>query len=194
MSRKLPPLTQKYFELRRSPIQGTGAFALRRIRKGTRIVEYTGERISHEEASLRYDDEAMKRHHTFLFTVDEKTCIDGKKKGNEAAFINHSCEPNCGAVIEDDRIFIEAIATIQPGEELFYDYSYELDSEPDEADFERYRCLCGTPSCRGSILKMDLPEKKPAKKAPKKKSAEKKSAKEPARSERQRPSRRKKSA
>lgn len=167
--RKLPPLTQNYFELRRSPIQGIGAFAVRRIRKGTRIVEYIGERISHEEASRRYDDLAMKRHHTFLFTVDEEICIDGKRMGNEAAFINHSCEPNCEAVIDDGRIFIEAIATIQPGQELFYDYSYELDGEPDEDDFKRYACRCGTPSCRGSILKMELKKKKPvAKKAAKK--------------------------
>ena len=173
MSRKLPPVTQKYFELRQSPIQGTGAFAVRKIRKGTRIVEYTGERISHEEASRRYNDEAMKRHHTFLFTLDEKICIDGKRKGNEAAFINHSCEPNCEAVIDDDRIFIEALQTIQPGEELFYDYSYELDQEPDEEDFARYRCRCGTKSCRGSILKMKLKKKrKPVRKAAGKKAGE----------------------
>ncbi len=173
MPRKLPPVTQKYFELRQSPIQGTGAFALRKIRKGTRLVEYTGERISHDEAGRRYNDEAMRRHHTFLFTLDEKTCIDGKRKGNEAAYINHSCEPNCEAVIDDDRIFIEALRTIQPGEELFYDYSYELDQEPDEEDFARYRCLCGTKSCRGSILKMKLKKKKkPARKTARRPSGE----------------------
>src|SRR5581483_6476667 len=68
--------SRKWFEVRSSDIQGFGAFAVRPIPKGTRIIEYTGERISHEEADARYDDAAMERHHTFLFTVDEKTLID----------------------------------------------------------------------------------------------------------------------
>src|SRR4030095_10807569 len=66
----------KYFTLRRSSIQGRGAFATRLIKRGTRIIEYTGERISHEEADRRYDDNGMGRHHTFLFTIDKKTVID----------------------------------------------------------------------------------------------------------------------
>src|SRR4051795_12917263 len=65
-----------YFELRTSKIQGTGAFATRTIKKGTRIIEYLGQRISWRTADKRYDDEKMNRHHTFLFTVDDKTCID----------------------------------------------------------------------------------------------------------------------
>ena len=149
-----------YFELRRSSIQGRGAFATRRIRKGTRIIEYTGEIITDEEADRRYDDEKMDRHHTFLFAVDVNHVIDGARKGNNASFINHSCEPNCEAVIEDNRVFIEALRTIQPGEELLYDYQYERDGEPDESWDRLYACHCGTPSCRGTILK---PEKKPRK-------------------------------
>src|SRR6185295_11961949 len=78
-----------YFELRTSEIQGTGAFAIRTIRKGTRIIEYLGQRISWRTADKRYDDENMSRHHTFLFTVDDKTCIDAAVNGNEARFINH---------------------------------------------------------------------------------------------------------
>jgi len=87
-----------YFELRTSPIQGTGAFATRTIRKGTRIIEYLGQRISWRTADKRYDDEKMNRHHTFLFTVDDRTCIDAAVNGNEARFINHSCDPNCEAI------------------------------------------------------------------------------------------------
>src|SRR5690242_380497 len=83
-----------YFELRTSEIQGTGAFAIRTIRKGTRIIEYLGQRISWRTADKRYDDEKMSRHHTFLFTVDDKTVIDAAVNGNEARFINHSCDPN----------------------------------------------------------------------------------------------------
>lgn len=146
--------SNRYFELRRSPIQGRGAFATRKIRKGTRIVEYTGERISNDEADRRYDDEAMHRHHTFLFTLDDDVCVDGGSGGNEARFINHSCSPNCEAVIEDERIYIEAIRTIQPGEELVYDYQYERDTDMEET---QYPCRCGSDGCRGTILK---PEKK----------------------------------
>src|SRR6478752_10133747 len=114
-----------YFELRTSEIQGTGAFAIRTIRKGTRITEYLGQRVSWRTADKRYDDENMSRHHTFLFTVDDKTVIDAAVNGNDARFINHSCDPNCEAINDRKRIFIEAIKTIPAGTELVYDYQYE---------------------------------------------------------------------
>jgi SET domain-containing protein len=147
------------FELRRSPIQGTGAFATRLIRKGQRIIEYAGERLSNEEADRRYDESRMRRHHTFLFTIDRKTVVDGASEGNEAAYINHSCAPNCEAVIEDGRIWIYATRTIRAGDELGYDYRYQRTGDAEEdAEMERfYRCRCGAPTCRGSIL---LPPKK----------------------------------
>ena len=151
-------MSQSYFEIRRSKIQGRGAFALRRIRKGTRIIEYSGERISNDEADRRYDDEQMSRHHTFLFTVDGDVVVDAGVGGNEARYINHSCDPNCEAVIEDGRIYIEAIRTIQPGEELAYDYQYERDSTHTKEDEALYVCRCGAGTCRGTIL---MPPKKP---------------------------------
>ncbi|HXY30251.1 MAG TPA: SET domain-containing protein-lysine N-methyltransferase [Gemmatimonadaceae bacterium] len=140
------------FELHPSPIQGMGAFARRRIRSGTRIIEYVGERVSHDEADRRYDDENMARHHTFLFTVDDRTVIDAAVGGNASRFINHSCAPNCEAVIKKGRIFIEATRTIYPGEELVYDYQYERDGSASEDDEQRYACRCGAPECRGTIL------------------------------------------
>jgi uncharacterized protein len=153
----VPTADNPYFELRRSSIQGRGAFASKRIRKGTRIIEYTGEIITDDEADRRYDDEKMDRHHTFLFAVDVNHVIDGARKGNSSRFINHSCDPNCEAVIEENRVYIDALRTIQPGEELLYDYQYERDGVPD-ASWERlYACHCGAPNCRGTILK---PEKK----------------------------------
>jgi SET domain-containing protein len=115
-------------------------------------VEYVGERISPDEADRRYDDAAMKRHHTFLFSVSKRTVIDAGVNGNDARFINHSCAPNCEAIDDGGRIFIEAIRTIDPGEELTYDYAYERDGTEDE-DWERlYACKCGAPTCRGTIL------------------------------------------
>ena len=141
-----------YLELRSSPIQGTGAFATRNIRKGTRIIEYLGQRISWRTADKRYDDDAMGRHHTFLFTVDSKTCIDGAVDGNESRFINHSCDGNCEAVNDRKRIFIEARRDIRAGDELSYDYGYERTPAHTAEDDELYACRCGAPSCRGSIL------------------------------------------
>src|ERR1700749_3818748 len=80
----------EWMELRRSPIHGLGAFALQDIPKGTRIIEYVGEKISNAEADRRYDDETMANHHTFLFILNSKQCIDATYDGNESRFINHS--------------------------------------------------------------------------------------------------------
>ncbi len=150
---KIAKMKSRYFDVRRSGIQGKGAFANARIRKGTRIIEYTGERISNDAADDRYDETSMRRHHTFLFTVTPRIVVDGAVNGNESIYINHSCDPNCEAVIEDRRIFIEAIRTIQPGEELAYDYQYERTGEDDDEMEKFYKCLCGAPNCRGSIMK-----------------------------------------
>jgi len=146
-SRTRPP----FFEIRTSTIQGLGAFAIRRIRKGTRIIEYQGERITTEEADRRYDDDQSGHPHVLLFTVNKKTIIDAGVGGNEAKYINHSCEPNCEAVIEDGRVYIEALQTILPGEELTYDYQLERDGLDPESE-RRYACQCGTPTCRGTLL------------------------------------------
>src|SRR5687768_18562403 len=93
----------------------------------------------------------MDRHHTFLFAVDVNHVIDGARRGNDARFINHSCAPNCEAVIEDNRVYIDALRTIEPGEELLYDYQYERDGEPQESWDRLYACECGEigrASCR----------------------------------------------
>jgi SET domain-containing protein len=140
------------FEIRRSAIQGRGAFATRRIRKGERVIEYTGERITNAEADKRYDDDRMRRHHTYLFTLTQRTVVDGGAGGNASRFINHSCEPNCEAVIEDGHIWIRALRTIAKGRELTYDYQYERVGGDDEADERKYPCRCGTRRCRGTIL------------------------------------------
>jgi SET domain-containing protein len=159
------------FEIRKSSIQGRGAFAKRRIRAGQRIVEYTGEHISTDEGDRRYEEDGMGRHHTFLFTLTDDVVVDGKKGGNESRYINHSCDPNCEAIIEGDRIFIYAKRNIQPDGELTYDYQYERRPDHTKEDEEFYRCLCGAPNCRGTIL---APPKKTRKKAATKKAAVKK--------------------
>ncbi|QSQ16831.1 SET domain-containing protein [Myxococcus landrumensis] len=145
------------FELRPSSIQGTGAFATRRILKGERIIEYIGERITQAEADRRYDDEAMERHHTFLFNLDSKTVLDAGTLHNESRYINHSCEPNCEALIDKKRIYVFALRTLEAGEELVYDYAYERTEDMGPESVDLYMCRCGAAKCRGTILAPEKP-------------------------------------
>ena len=138
--------------LRISAIHGRGVYARAPIPAGTRLVEYRGERISWEEADRRYPDDAGAPHHTFLFALDDGSMIDAQHGGNLARWINHSCAPNCEAVEEDGRIWIESIRDIAPGEELAYDYNYILEERHSPAMKRRFPCRCGAPSCRGTIL------------------------------------------
>jgi SET domain-containing protein len=148
-----PGPVNDWVELRQSPIHGLGGFARRDIAKGERIIEYTGEKISNAEADRRYDDDQMRRHHTFLFILNTKMCVDAAFDGNAARFLNHSCDPNCEAVIERGHIWIEAVRNIPAGTELLYDYQYEDDPEYTEEDLRFYLCRCGAPNCRGTIVK-----------------------------------------
>jgi SET domain-containing protein len=132
-------------------MQGLGAFAIRVIPAGTRLIEYAGERLTPAAADARYPDDGA-RHHTFLFAIDDDVVIDAAVDGNDARFINHSCDPNCDAVIEDGRIWIETIRDVGPGEELAYDYAYELEERHSPAAKRRYPCNCGAASCRRTIL------------------------------------------
>ena len=150
------------FRVRRSPVHGTGVFAVRPIAKGKRIAEYYGERISHAEADRRYAHKAEDDNHTFLFTVSSRVVIDGGVGDCPARFINHGCDPNCETLIEKGKVYIEAVRPIKVGEELCYDYMIERDvSDAPNIDVI-YACRCGAAKCRGSML---LPKKKPKKKA-----------------------------
>ena len=141
------------FAVRGSKIAGRGAFAVRPIRPGERVIEYLGERVSHAVADARYDDHAGGAHHTFLFTASRTIVIDATVNGNEARFINHSCDPNCESVIEGGRVFIDAIKPIATGAELTYDYAYTRDgTETKEEESGLYGCRCGAKHCRGTIL------------------------------------------
>lgn len=149
---KGPPI-----EVRASPIAGLGVFATRAIRRGDRIIEYVGEHVSAEEAGRRYDDDTMEQHHTFLFALDDDTVIDAAVGGNEARFVNHACDPNCQAVNEEGRIFIEALRDIEPGTELLYDYALMREDRWKASWATLYACRCGAPKCKGTMLKRPRP-------------------------------------
>jgi uncharacterized protein len=139
-------------EVRASWLHGLGVFALRPIASGTRVVEYLGERISHDEADRRYEHKDAADGHTFMFIADGETVIDAGVEGNEARFVNHACEPNCESVIENSRVFIDAIHGIAPGEELTYDYQIQRERD-DPPDIDAiFACRCGTRGCRGTMM------------------------------------------
>jgi SET domain-containing protein len=147
-------MPRRPFSVRRSAVHGRGAFATRPIPAGTRLIEYAGERITPVEADRRYPDapDGSADHHTMLFAIDDDVVIDASVNGNAARFINHSCDPNCDAVIDGKRIFIETIRDVAPGEELAYDYAFVLPERHTPAAKRRYPCRCGAASCRGTIL------------------------------------------
>jgi uncharacterized protein len=149
-------------EARDSQIHGRGVYAIAPIKKGTRVMEYLGERISHAEADARYEKKGDDDGHTFLFIASNRTVIDAGVDGNDARFINHSCNPNCETVIENSRVFIDAIRNIKPGEELGYDYQLTWESTDDPAELALYACRCGARKCRGTMLDKEPTDKREA--------------------------------
>ena len=149
----------KKIATRKSAIHGNGMFAVAPIAKGERLIEYKGRRRSHEEVD---NDESgdVESGHTFLFTLDEDWVIDANYEGNSARWINHSCAPNCEAVMEEDeddarasRVFIEAIRAIRPGEELTYDYGITLAQRHTPRLKKIWACRCGAKDCTGTMLR-----------------------------------------
>jgi uncharacterized protein len=134
-------ITAGLLERRGSGIEGDGLFAKTRIPAGETIIEYTGERISKEE-SLRRCMEG----NNYIFSINEAFDLDGSIESNFARFINHSCAPNAEAQLEGDQVWIVALRDILPGEEISFNYGYDLD------DYREHPCQCGAVNCVGYIL------------------------------------------
>ncbi len=151
-NRRPSATTSAWAEVRGSAIHGRGMFATKWIPRGTRVIEYTGERVSKAEALHR--EELRRRRlrrggdgNIYTFEVTRRQDIDGRVPWNTARFINHSCEPNCESQIVRGRVWIVALRAIRPGEELVYDYCYDYDH------YEDHPCRCGAPGCAGYIVK-----------------------------------------
>jgi uncharacterized protein len=126
--------------IRRSKIHADGVYTTEAIKKRSLVVEYTGPRLTNSQADDIYEHSPR----TYLFGLtDGKHVIDGD---GMAAFINHSCNPNCEADEIRGRVIIRAIRDISAGEELAYDYNL-YDGDPEDPA----PCLCGTGKCRGSM-------------------------------------------
>jgi SET domain-containing protein len=141
-------------QVRRSGVHRKGVFALQAIAAGTRVIEYTGERIDWPEALRRHPHDPADPHHTFYFSLDDGGhVIDAKVGGNAARWINHACDHNCEADEgKDGRVYIHALRELQPGEELFYDYGLVIDERYTAKLKREYACRCGSSQWRGTLL------------------------------------------
>ena len=149
MPKKTPGRT---IEVRESGVHGRGVYATAPIAAGTRIIEYTGERIDWDEAVRRHPHDPTQPNHTFYFHIEGGQVIDALFDGNDARWINHACEPNCEADEVEGRVFIQALRDIEPGEELFYDYGLVLDERHTPKLKKQFACWCGAATCRGTML------------------------------------------
>ncbi len=143
---------------RRSPIHGTGVFARRKLAAGSHVIQYEGRLITHGQADKEYGD-GGETGHTFLFTLNSRYIIDANVGGTDARWINHSCDPNCQAVLVEgksrkyDEVHIEALRDIKRGEELTYDYGITLEVRHTARLKKIWECRCGSPKCTGTMLK-----------------------------------------
>ena len=124
-----------------SPIHGTGVFAAAAMGAGTRILEYVGEKIDKQESLRRCE-----LNNEYIFALNERFDLDGNGEWNPARFVNHSCDPNCDAELIEGRIWIVARRRIEAGEELTFNYGYDLEN------YREHPCRCGARDCAGYIL------------------------------------------
>lgn len=141
----------EFCEVRNSTIHGRGVYATKMIEEGTKIIEYVGELVDKQESEKRGLSQHAKSLKTgdaavYIFTLSKRFDIDGNVPWNTARLINHSCEPNCEAWIEGRKIFIHSLTDIQAGDELTFDYGFDVDC------YEDHPCRCGRPSCVGYIV------------------------------------------
>tara|TARA_B110000444_G_C18773127_1_gene563572 strand:+ start:451 stop:942 length:492 start_codon:yes stop_codon:yes gene_type:complete len=145
------------YKVKKSKVHGTGVFAIENIKKGTKIIQYIGDKITKSEGDIRSADRINKylnkknEGSVYIFELNQKYDIDGSPKYNKARYINHSCKPNCEVNIIKNEIWISSIKKINEGEELNYDYGYPYDEE----DFEDHICKCGSKNCIGFIISKD---------------------------------------
>jgi SET domain-containing protein len=156
--KKLPPkrkvtrAPRNRIAVRASTVHGKGVYATVPIRKGARIIEYLGRHLPWDKAMDLPPHRPDDPYHTFFFSLENGDVIDAAVGGNESRWINHSCEPNCATEEKDDRIFVYALRSLQPGEELFYDYKI-IPAERRTKKLEKeFACCCGSSKCRGTML------------------------------------------
>jgi len=139
------------YQIKQSKIHGRGIFATRDYQPGERILQYLGEKISKKESERRATRQLQrsKDHNegaVYIFILDEKWDIDGNFEYNDARYLNHSCRPNCEVINDKNKLWITALTDIKAGQELYYNYGYDLEC------WEDHPCYCGEECCPGYIV------------------------------------------
>ena len=147
-----PKSSNASIEVRESGVHGRGVFATRAIRKGQRVIEYAGRRISWKKAMKLPDTDPKNPNHTMFFGLEDGKVIDPSVGGNEARWINHSCAPNCETDEIKGRIYVVALRNLRPGDELSYDYRLEVEGRRTKKLERDFACYCGAATCRGNML------------------------------------------
>jgi SET domain-containing protein len=139
-------------EVRQSRIHSKGLFARCAIRRGTRVIEYVGEKVPKAVGSRIADRDlerakgSKSRGKVYLFELDSEYDLDGSVPWNLARYANHSCDPNCEALVTGGRVWITALRPIEAGEEITFDYGYPFEA------YREHPCRCGAPRCVGWIV------------------------------------------
>ena len=140
----------------KSHIHGSGLFAIQHIKKGSKIIEYIGDKVTKKEGDKRADKQIKQYKKNknngmvYIFELNKLYDIDGSVAHNHAKLINHSCNPNCEVEIINNEIWISAIKNIRKNTELSYNYGYSYD-----IDYVDHVCKCGSSNCVGYILDKD---------------------------------------
>lgn len=133
----------EWISFRRSRIHGMGGFARKDVPAGTQVIEYVGRRVTKAESL-----QLCEANNPFVFALDDEHDLDGSGEWNLARFINHSCEANCETELDEEegRVWIQALRDIKAGEELSFNYGYDL------SEYRDHPCQCGAPNCVGFIV------------------------------------------
>ena len=148
-------MKQLWFK-KKSHVHGSGLFAVQNIKKGSKIIEYIGDKVTKKEGDKRADKQIKQYKKNknngmvYIFELNKLYDIDGSVSHNHAKLINHSCNPNCEVEIINNEIWISTIKNIKKNTELSYNYGYSYDT-----DYVDHVCKCRSSNCVGYILDED---------------------------------------
>ncbi|MDC3060326.1 SET domain-containing protein-lysine N-methyltransferase [Candidatus Pelagibacter sp.] len=136
----------KLYKQKSSNIDNRGLFASKNIKKGTKIIYYTGKIITKKqtENNPKFDNDKA----IYLFNLNNRYDLDGDFSYNTARLINHSCDPNCEVEGKGLKLWISSIKDINKNEELTYDYGFSFDE-----NYKDFPCKCGSKNCCGYIVR-----------------------------------------
>ena len=136
----------KLYKNRKSNIHRHGLSAATNIKKGQKIIQYKGKKVS--LSKVEKDPKYNNEKEIYLFNLNKRYDLDGDFKYNTARLINHSCNPNCEVLEDNKQLWIFAMKDIEKNDELTYDYGFSFDK-----DYKQYVCNCGSENCVGFIVR-----------------------------------------